>query len=101
MPVIIEFSRCIGTYSSAKFEFIIYKFDNLSYLNTGHWWQLLRMDMTRATMIVIRHRYPGIKKYHLQCHVHTFNKAINIIKDHDAYILAKNELGTTSIHPHL
>lgn len=22
MPVIIEFSRCIGTYSSAKFEFI-------------------------------------------------------------------------------
>ena len=24
MPVIIEFSRCIGTYSSAKFEFIKY-----------------------------------------------------------------------------
>ncbi|MEY8285741.1 hypothetical protein AALA13_18330, partial [Lachnospiraceae bacterium 50-23] len=24
MPVLIEFSRCIGTYSSAKFEFIIY-----------------------------------------------------------------------------
>ena len=22
MPVIIEFSRCIGTYSSAKFEFV-------------------------------------------------------------------------------
>ena len=23
MPVIIEFSRCIGTYSSAKFEYVI------------------------------------------------------------------------------
>jgi len=23
MPVFIEFSRCIGTYSSAKFEYII------------------------------------------------------------------------------
>ena len=23
MPVLIEFSRCIGTYSSAKFEYII------------------------------------------------------------------------------
>ena len=23
MPVIIEFSRCIGTYSSAKFEIVI------------------------------------------------------------------------------
>ena len=26
MPVIIEFSRCIGTYSSAKFEYIIFLF---------------------------------------------------------------------------
>lgn len=70
-------------------------------INTGHWWQLLRMDMPRATMIVIRHRYPGIKKYHLQCHVHTFNKAIKLIKDHDAYILAKNDFSKISLHPHL
>jgi hypothetical protein len=57
--------------------------------NTGHWWQLLRMDMPRATMVVVRHRYPGIKKYHIQCHVHTFTKAYRMIVDHDSYILAQ------------
>jgi hypothetical protein len=66
-------------------------------INTGHWWLLLRMDMPRATMIVIKHRYPGVKKYYLQCHIHTFNKAIRLIKDHDAYILAKNDFSTISL----
>ena len=34
MPVLIEFSRCIGTYSSAKFEYITYckKIDDCKYL---------------------------------------------------------------------
>lgn len=56
--------------------------------NTGHWWQILRKDMPRATMIMIRHRYPGVKKYHIQCHVHTFTKAIKMIIEHDKYILS-------------
>ena len=30
--------------------------------NTEHWWQILRMDMPRATMVVVRHRYPGVKR---------------------------------------
>ena len=29
MPVIIEFSRCIGTYSSAKFEILIIIVENI------------------------------------------------------------------------
>ena len=28
MPSIIEFSRCIGTYSSAKFESVIYQYND-------------------------------------------------------------------------
>ena len=32
MPVIIEFSRCIGTYSSAKFEYIRKRVSNESVL---------------------------------------------------------------------
>lgn len=58
--------------------------------NTGHWWQIFRMDMPRATMVVVRHRYPGVKKYHMQLHVHTLNKAYKMIVDHDTYILAKS-----------
>lgn len=55
--------------------------------NTGHWWQILRMDMPRATMVIVRHRYPRAKEYHIQFHVHTFNKAIKMIIEHDKYIL--------------
>ena len=37
MPVIIEFSRCIGTYSSAKFEYIKNLYTRLhSYAATVH-----------------------------------------------------------------
>ena len=56
--------------------------------NTGHWWQIFKKDMPRSTMIVIRHRYPMIKKYHLQCHVHKTIKAYKVIKEHDEYILS-------------
>ncbi len=57
--------------------------------NTGHWWKIFRMDMPRATMIVVKHRYPGAKKYHMQFHVHTVSKACRMIMDHDFYILKK------------
>lgn len=56
--------------------------------NTGHWWQIIRKDMPRASMVIVQHRYPGIKKYHKQCHVHTFEKAIRMIIEHDKYILS-------------
>ena len=39
MPVIIEFSRCIGTYSSAKFEYRII-FENVIFER-----RLLKMDI--------------------------------------------------------
>ena len=32
MPVIIEFSRCIGTYSSAKFELLILSIKNYYFI---------------------------------------------------------------------
>ncbi len=57
--------------------------------NTGHWWQIVKKDMPRSKMVIIRHRYPGVKKYHMQCHVHTFIKAVNMIIEHDKYILEK------------
>ena len=38
MPVIIEFSRCIGTYSSAKFELIIYALVSFFTGNTVPGW---------------------------------------------------------------
>ena len=36
MPVIIEFSRCIGTYSSAKFESFIYGAEHVEHQCTGN-----------------------------------------------------------------
>lgn len=57
--------------------------------NTGHWWLISRMDMPISTMIVVKHRYPGVKKYHKQCHVHTVAKAYRMIIGHDTFILAK------------
>ena len=55
--------------------------------NTGHWWTLARLDMPRSTMVLIKHKYPGDNGYHKQCHVHTFIKAVKVIKEHDDYIL--------------
>ncbi len=60
--------------------------------NTGHWWLIFRMDMPRSTMVAVRHRYPGVKKYHVQCHVHTLHKAYTMIKEHDTYILKKHSI---------
>jgi hypothetical protein len=60
--------------------------------NTGHWWQIFKMDMPRATMVVVRHRYPGTKKYHMQFHVHTFAKAYKMIVEHDSYILEEQSI---------
>ena len=57
--------------------------------NTGHWWLVFRMDMPISTMVVVKHRYPGVMKYHKQCHVHTVAKACRMIMDHDLYILSQ------------
>ena len=74
-----------GYFSHFKYEYGIIEVRSI---NTGHWWQILRMDMPRSTMVVVRHRYPGVKKYHKQCHVHTVAKACRMIMDHDFYILS-------------
>ncbi len=60
--------------------------------NTGHWWKISRMDMPISIMIVVKHRYPGVKKYHMQFHVHTLKKAYKMIVDHDSYILKKDDV---------
>ena len=71
--------------------FSLFKYENKTIevrsQNTGHWWQIYRMDMPITTMIVVKHRYPGVKKYHMQFHVHTAAKACRMIMDHDFYIL--------------
>ncbi|BCJ98133.1 hypothetical protein [Anaerocolumna chitinilytica] len=65
--------------------------------NTGHWWQIVKKDMPRAKMVIVRHRYPGVKKYHLQCHVHTFEKTIRMIIEHDKYVLSDSITLTNAI----
>lgn len=85
-------------YMFSKQELSLFKssyFSNFSYFNgiieiqsknTGHWWQISKQDMPRSTMIKVLHKYKFSDKYHKQCYVHTFRKAINIIKGHDDYI---------------
>jgi hypothetical protein len=48
MPVIIEFSRCIGTYSSAKFELISYNV----YSNQFDWKDIL-VKMVFIALVLI------------------------------------------------
>jgi len=55
--------------------------------NAGHCWRKLKKDMPRSTMVVIYHKYKFRDNYHVQCHVHTFNKALRLIRDNDSYIL--------------
>jgi hypothetical protein len=59
--------------------------------NTGHWWQIYKKDMPRSTMIVTYHKYNKDDKYHKQCYVHTFRKAVSMIKSHDDYILINSQ----------
>ncbi len=79
----------ISLFQSDYFSY--YKYENgiieVQSKNTCHWWRVFKKDLPRATMIVVWHRYPCDKKYHIQCHVHTFIKAYKMIVDHDSYIL--------------
>jgi len=56
-------------------------------VNTGHWWKFEYVHISIHNMIRLYHKYSDEQPYHVQCHVNHVWKVLNVIKEHDKYIL--------------
>jgi hypothetical protein len=59
--------------------------------NTGHWWKIQKVYLPISNMYRIYHRYSKSQPYHKQKYVHTPEKAYQMIKSHDTYILTNKK----------